>query len=64
MKVINEKRPRMLTEEEIVKLRKDLKDAYKAFKEIDREDKLFELGEMFKAPCFCCGYNGDRKSVV
>lgn len=22
------------------------------------EDRLFELGEMARAPCFCCGYNG------
>jgi hypothetical protein len=22
------------------------------------EDRLFALGEMHKAPCFCCGYNG------
>jgi hypothetical protein len=30
-------------------------------KEIKRlEDRLFALGEMAKAPCFCCGYNGPR----
>lgn len=26
----------------------------------DLEDRLFALGAMEQAPCFCCGYNGPR----
>lgn len=34
-------------------LHSDLKKVLRKY-----EDRLFALGEMENAPCFCCGYNG------